>query len=259
MRKHIGVILSVLILLTVVMAVVALRGYTQNKSASAENQEATPVQPGVMTEKQKKHSSLYKNSGVGKKLTEIARTDGSAKVIVELPMPVFYPDQPIPTSRQYLKELACKADAIVIGKVESKASQLTEEEDFVFTDYEMSVEEVIKNNPASPIGMNTNITITRPGGIVQVDGRIISSYLAAYKPFEIEKRYITFLSYVPTTNSYSALNSRGSFLLQNDRVTKLTDAKFAGAPENEDAQSLISELRGVVIVACDPADKGGKR
>ena len=51
-----------------------------------------------------------------------------------------------PTFSERITNLSCDADAIVVGEVTSKSSQLTEDQDFIFTDYELKVEEVIKNN-----------------------------------------------------------------------------------------------------------------
>ncbi len=196
MRKHTsGILILVLLSIPAVIPTIALTGYAQEKSTSTTEDEATPIQKGVMTERQKKHSKLYKGSGMGENLSEVARKDGSARVIVES-SPSFSSREPTPTLGQSLNELACTEDAIVVGKVKSKASQLTEEEDFVFTDYELSVEEVIKNNPSAQIGAYTEITITRPGGVVLLDGRVISADVAAYNPFKVGSRYITFLNYI---------------------------------------------------------------
>lgn len=51
----------------------------------------------------------------------------------------------------------------VVGEVKSKSSQLTEDQDFIFTDYEIQVEEVIKNNTSDSIAPNTEITVSNPG------------------------------------------------------------------------------------------------
>lgn len=260
MRTHKRVlVLSFALLVVAILTATALNGQNQNKSGLKTDDEATQVQEGVMTEKQRQHSKLYKDRGIGKKLTDIARTNGSATIIVEPPMPTYYPDSPTLTSGQYLKELACKADAIVIGKVVHKTSQLTEEEDFVFTDYEVSIEEIVKDNPASQIGTNTNITMTMPGGVVRLDGRVISARLAAQHPFNIGSRYLSFLRYIPESGSYTAINSRGSFLLQNGKVNKMTEGPLVRALENRDEPQLISELREAVTQGCGSVNKGEKK
>jgi hypothetical protein len=54
----------------------------------------------------------------------------------------------------------------VVGTITEKASQFTEDEKSIFTDYQIRVEEIIKNNAKSPMLTSQLITTTRDGGAV---------------------------------------------------------------------------------------------
>ena len=129
--------------------------------------DATPIQKGVMTAKQKKHSKIFKGYRDRAKISDLMAQRGDIEII-----------QPVGNVRtpqsfnldNYLQELSCKADAVVAGTVKSKASQINEDGTFVFTDYEFTSEEVLKNNAVAPINSSTGITITRTGGAVKLNG-----------------------------------------------------------------------------------------
>jgi hypothetical protein len=123
--------------------------------------EATPVQEGVMTDRQKRHSKIFKGYQTytsGKKLSDLARDKGDTTVIKPMG------DMIVPrnlTLRDYLSKLACTSDLVVVGTVTDKSSQLIDDGSFVFTDYELSVESVLKDSKDGPIIGSTAITITR--------------------------------------------------------------------------------------------------
>jgi hypothetical protein len=88
-----------------------------------------------MTEKQRAHSKLHEQRyGSRRKLIDLTKATGDVDIIASPPMPFFGPNSPTPTAFQILRGLSCDADAVITGTVKSKAAQLTEAEDFVFTE-----------------------------------------------------------------------------------------------------------------------------
>jgi len=225
MRSHKKLALGFLIVLSVAMvsAMAALRGQTSNRSSSqnssAYKEEPTQIQEGVMTEKQKQHSKLFTHNGP--KLRDVAaRQKGDIQISEDAGYIIRLPES---TRKQpALQSAICKADAVVIGVLVSKSSQLTEEGNFVFTDHEMTIEEIIKNNTAAPLQNNNTITVTRDGGTVKLNGKIIRANREDFKSTVIGKRYLFFLRFIPATGSYLAYGN-GSFQLDGSNITALSE------------------------------------
>ncbi len=98
-----------------------------------------------MTAKQKEHSKLYERYRTGKKLSDLAakaagevetRTSGNVEVSTYLPSGIQYGDpEPQPAyPNNFLRGIACDADAIVVGMLKNPSSHLTENGEFIFTD-----------------------------------------------------------------------------------------------------------------------------
>src|SRR5207253_2143463 len=99
------------------------------------------------------------------------------------------PDSPLMTSTQYLKILSCKADAVVIGQIKNKTAHMTDDEEYIYSEYPLMVAEVLKNNPSAPIQVEKVIEVTRPGGIIELDGRRIRVEDRTYPFLEIIRSY----------------------------------------------------------------------
>ena len=111
---------------------------------------------------------------------------------------------------------------------------------------------MIKNNAASPINTQSNITVTRPGGTIQLDGRLIRGIDASYKPFALDSRVLLFLKFVPATGAYKAFRSEGSFVLSGDKLVKLTEEDLPAELENEkDAEAFIAKIRNYATQTCN--------
>jgi hypothetical protein len=212
---------------------------------------ATPVQlQDKKIEKQKEHAKLYKIYDVGPDLRKQAAT-GTGDITVEVSSPgKIYPSEPV-SLPPFLNALACDADAIVIGIPKSGSSQFTENGSFIFTDYEMTVEQVLKDNINSTIQVGDNLIITRPGGSIQINGRTIHGNLEAFKPFKTGERYMLFLRFIPTTGAYRAFGI-GSFQLRDNKVYGLGEAPLWGEINNlADAQAFITNVRTAAASNCE--------
>jgi len=252
MLNKILILLFALPLIVGITATNGLRSHGQSPKAGKQD-SATPVQEGVMTEKQREHSKLYRGyTGAGKKLRDLAEEEikkGNSDDIGIAALPGIPELRPHVTPfREVLTELACGADAIVIGIVKDRSSQLTESGTFIFTDYELTVEEVLKDNTSGHIEPTTSLTVTRPGGRILLEGHVISAIDKSAKPFEIGGRYILFLQYLPTTGSYRTPGINGSFQIKDEKLVALTDsvtssAEFLGG---KNALSFMTEVRSAV-------------
>jgi hypothetical protein len=204
---------------------------------------------GEKTQRQKEHSKLYKNYETGKKLPELTKTV-RGDIVLRRGTPFRgRSTYALNSLSEILKPMVCGADAVVIGTVSDKTSLLTENEDYVFTDYEVTVEEVLKNNQASPIQVNSVVTVTRPGGEIQFGGKKVEAIDESFKPLEVKQRYLLLLKLIPSTGAYQAVSDGGSFQLHGAKITSLSSAFHSGLLGKETPQSFAYEIRNGVI--CD--------
>jgi len=229
-----------------------------NKSINGREQseEATPIQEGVLTPTQKVHRKLFKHPGP--KLLDIAaKRAGDIEVQVDsgyvIRLPESAPKPPV------LQSAVCNADAVVVGTLNKKSSQLTEDGNFIFTDYEMTVEEIIKNNPSAAIQVNNNITITRDGGAVQINGRVFRAKREDFKPTPVGNRYLFFLKFIPDTGSYLAYGN-GSFQLDENKILSLGDTANQEMLNGGaiDTATFKEQVRAVAAVDCGQKQSSSK-
>ena len=158
----------------------------------------------------------------------------------------------------FLSDLSCKADAVFVGLVKSKSAHLTEDETFVYTEYEFFVEDVLKNNSLSPVEVNNSVQVTRPGGLIKLDNQVIRVEDKSYEPLQLEKKYLLFLHFIPSANGYIVSDVKGDFLFEKNSVKNLS--KFAlpeGLESNNDSQKLLSGVRSSVLTGCEQKSTGG--
>ncbi len=73
--------------------------------------------------------------------------------------------------RNTLANLSCESDLVVVGKFGKATSYPTEDQGYIYSDLDFTVEEVVKNNQSAPVAAGQNLTITRPGGLLTINGR----------------------------------------------------------------------------------------
>lgn len=200
------------------------------------------------TPTQKEHGKLFRHGG--RSLLELAdKQTGDITVVADPPLRLETADLSTPESiQQQLQRAVCKVDAVVIGTLTDEAAQFNEDNTFIFTDYGMQVEEVIKDNSKKPIQAGGNIAITRDGGTVKIDGRTFRAALADFKPFAKGQRFLFFLRYLPSTDSYLAY-ADGSFKLQENSVFP-----YGGRARKElsrDAGALLNNIREMAKSNCE--------
>lgn len=221
--------------------------------------EATPIQEGVMTAKQKKHSKIFKGYKDRAKLHDLIAGKGDVEVIqrvgnIRTPMSF--------NLKTYLQELSCKADAIIVGTVKSNASQFNEDGTFIFTDYEFTPEEVLKNNATTSINLNTNITVTRTGGAVKLKGHTARAIDYRQMPLIVGEQYLLFVKYIPETGAYQSLDDSrddDSFqIMENQMIRQVSRNPLPfGASYAVDKNDFMAEVRTTANGTC--VNQGGAK
>lgn len=209
--------------------------------------DATPVQLGVLTDKQRIHSRIYTHYQQvrgGESISGlVANANGKSKIVETIIHPPLMPEFPnSQTPEYYFGKLANRSDAIIRGRVTKKTSQITEDDSFIFTDYDVEIIEVLKNNVTAPIESGATITITRPGGKVLLDGVIVKAAESSFAPLRVNKEVVVFLKFIPETETYQATEATGSFELDGSSLRPLTERAFPrGVLQTRD--SFLHSLR----------------
>jgi len=206
----------------------------------------------TLTPKQREHSKHFKEYKQTDKLPDMVdRFPDGVRVGVGTSLGGSDPTAPPFDLSHFLKAHACQADAVIVGKVVDQSSHMTEDQNFVFTDNEMMVEDVLKDNSQASIAQNTKITVARAGGLVKIHGRIAEARDESFRPLQVGRRYLLFLKYIPESGGYKSADSQGSFLLSGqDQVTSLTGEYLGIATNTLTATTLRLGMQSVVAEKC---------
>lgn len=259
-----GLVLLGILSVASTIVITGLGSSQQSPSTNAKKQtgidrrpklgDPTPVEEGVITEKQRKHSKLYKVDGPNRrKLRDLVSGRTEVDVVeeagdVQIPR-VLYLDK-------YLRKISCQSDAVVIGTVSNKSSQLIEQGTFAFTDYEVAVSQVLKDNSLSTIQPSSVIVTTRSGGSVRLNGRVVRALDYREEPLEVNEQYLLFLKYLPETGAYRPAGSalyEDSFQIEGDRITQLSERSlpFTKRRSSSSFESFVNTLYAVLTGSCN--------
>lgn len=239
----------VAIIISLAVAMIALRGQNQ-PTTSSKKEDPTPLQE--MTERQRQHSKLYRRAS----RKDLRKTKESVQVVFTTPFIEPDDEKTPPTIEELLQRTTCAAEAIVIGIVENKTSQFTEDGGFVFTDYDVRVQEVLKNNARMPVQQNGTLILTRPGGAVTFDGKTVNIIDKSFEPLVSGNSYLLFLRQISSTGGYQAVDSDSSYQLEQNKVRRLTARQLPYSfPYDNDAVSFVAQVRTIANL-CHGRSKG---
>jgi hypothetical protein len=224
---------------------------TERATFQAEVVDATPVRFGELTEQERTHSKLYTHylplRGNHTITALVAEAKGQSR-IVETGVFVGLSELPEPrTTEEYFGELSRMSDIVIRGRVTTKVSQISEDDGFLFTDYDVTVIEVLKTSADNPLETGAKIIVTRPGGKVLVDGVIVKAGDDSFTPFPVNNHdLLLFLKLIPQTRAYRVTSPTGSFELQRTTVRPLT-AMYLPPGVLRDADSFLQTARAVCL------------
>jgi hypothetical protein len=86
------------------------------------------------------------------------------------------------------------SDLIVVGSIQTRQPYLSDNVTVVFTELTVQVEDILKNNPSSPIDLYHHLVVDREGGAIRMpSGRIWRYVVAGLGIPDLGKRYVLFL------------------------------------------------------------------
>jgi hypothetical protein len=107
----------------------------------------------------------------------------------------------------YLREYGCAADIVIAGTPRAGRSDFTAEGTFIFTEYQVDVEAVIRGQTVfSP----SQVLVLWPGGALVHKGRPVTVSDASYRPLATGRKYLLFLRQIDQGGFETITETAGS-------------------------------------------------
>ena len=164
-------------------------------------------------------------------------------------------EQPLPT---YI------SDAVVIGNVTDAKAYISEDKTAVYSEFTVQVWNVLKNSQALPLGMDTVVTVLRPGGGVRFPSGKIRKFLVAGRGLpHTGRRYAFFLKYDDLAQAYYIVTGYellGGKVFPLDGIPQYGTAShpFAsyGKYASADESAFMVEVKNAIIHPPQPPPSG---
>jgi len=221
---------------------------------AAAQPQPNPTQPPPSDLRHQIHSKKAQHLGVpGMIQNDLKTRSGDIELpwLFSAPMYVVLLDDP----QGNMVNMACVNDLAVLGKIESGESHPTADQSYIYTDWTLTVEEVIKDNPKSPVLPKQNIVFVRPGGTIKIDGRRIHARTWGGLEFHNGAEVLLYLKYLPETGTYS-LNDDG-FVFTDSKSFDLDTAKHGGQFDTMTKNDVLDIARKTSAATC--VQRGGQQ
>lgn len=147
------------------------------------------------------------------------------------------------------------SDLVIVGKVGVGTTHPYADQSFLYTDWKMTVEQIVKNNSKAPVESGQMITVTRPGGVLHVDGRLVVADCANFIMWGTGHEYLLYLHYLPKTGAYSIGNGLAAFEFLDDKTARRLD--MVNKREEPDVDTLLNLAQEAVSEAAKPIRAAG--
>jgi hypothetical protein len=248
------------LLAIVTVASVSLRGQTENRSPSVSQEKVDPtLYPLTDFDSQESNDPIRGNlrrarnqrydiadtSITTQELKNFELKETDIPVLFEL-IPSHAPEEPaLPVTQ---------SNAIAIGQVIAAQAHLSNDRTRVYSEFQVRVEEVLKNDNIGPLVSGGLITTERAGGRVRFSsGKTLLRGSYGRSMPRLERRYLFFLKYNNQGQDYSIitayeLRDRRVFPLDGSRKGSEETPAFAAnrTYENAEEASFVREVQSAM-------------
>jgi hypothetical protein len=103
---------------------------------------------------------------------------------------------------------AASSGAVVIGEIKNAKAYLSEDKTSIYSEFDVSVTNVLKNNATEALAVGTEITVSRAGGAVRFpSGKVIQVGFDGKPMPRIGGRYVFFLKYNKEGQDYPIITA----------------------------------------------------
>ena len=169
-------------------------------------------------------------------------------------------ETPFAQPRQSLHEALCSLapDAVVTATINGGTPKLTEGRTLVYTDYEATVEDVLRSPTGSLLTSGDQIVVTRLGGAVPEGGKFTKWESSSRAPLEAGQRYLLLLRHLQATDTFVA-NSVGSAFALSDSTLRHAGANPLNVEELEDGRPILHVIADLQYALAQPCGRQGGR
>jgi hypothetical protein len=140
---------------------------------------------------------------------------------------------------------ALDATAILLATVKKGQGFVSQDRTYVYTDLEVTIDEVLKQDPGTQLSASQNVVVSRPGATVQFPSGHVKKYMVMGRGMpKVGAQYVFFLwKPSPDFSEYEILNG-GGFELDDGFVRPLDErsSHFEGV----DAKVFLNDLRKAI-------------
>jgi hypothetical protein len=172
-----------------------------------------------------KHADLFKVGGP--RWVRLEDMKPNAQGVIDYQRSVIYDymryDPPL-TPEQELAQMAKGADAVVSGPAVGRYSAANPLHTALYSDWVVSVTKVYKNSSTIGVQAGSEITVTRIGGDLALNGHRVIYRDSAFPDFAMNHTYVFYLRAHPDSSSFGAI-SGGTFDLTGTTPALLADPR----------------------------------
>jgi len=183
------------------------------------------AQTDVAREHLTKHAEVFKSYALPARSPRLEDLQPNPQGIIQTNrvdiLDYMVPD-PAVTETQELKGLAGRFDAILSGTTTNRYSAIDPTHTFLYSDWIVKVNKVYKNTSTMQAG--SEITVTRLGGDLNVNGKHIIDKEPSFPEFSLNHLYLFCLKALPDTSSFLALGG-ATFDVTGATPVLLTDPR----------------------------------
>lgn len=139
-----------------------------------------------------------------------------------------------------------KSVAVIVGSVSDAQAHLTPNKKKVYSEFKISVEEILNNDPDSPIQSGSSVDVDRIGGRVKFpNGKVGLYYTSGQSMPVIGGRYLLFLTRTDANSSFTILTGyelRTGHVYLLDHLSNDSNSRYEGADE----VALLNDVRAAI-------------
>jgi hypothetical protein len=159
---------------------------------------------------------------------------------------------------------AQSSDAVVIGKVTDARAYLSNDKTAVYSEFSVTLEEVLSDNTTASLSAGAVITAERRGGSVRLPSgkMLVRGALGRTMP-RVERRYVLFLKRNEEADTYSIITGyelRAGKVIPLDGLSKKSRQLDAyAAYKDADEASFLTQVRQAIVARAGMGQAQGRR
>jgi hypothetical protein len=126
---------------------------------------------------------------------------------------------------------AASSGVIVVGEVSSAKAFLSEDRTGIYSEFDININKILKNDSEKPLFIGNRITISRSGGAVRLpSGKVVKRLMLPRPMPRVGSKYVFFLKYSAETEDYPLITA---YEIREEKIVPLDGTIFNGVVQRE--------------------------